>query len=287
MQKEIQCSSSAPIAHYIPSKTTLLAAEDERKLILAAKKRDGLALQKLSEAFKPLINKIASQLSGYEASKEDLLSEGKIGLIKAIYAYDKKLTTRLSTFAYQYIRSEMTEFLIRDYSIVKKVTTKPKRKLFFSIRMRILDASRSNPELSLNDILHVISRDMGIPFSEVHEMAYYMVSNDIGYEEAMHDHEDSSTFLNLFTSQKNATDRYYQPEKMMFEAREQLIKEEFKAKIPSLLSKKQLDIVSSRHLCDVEDTLTLKDLAKRYGISKERVRQIEKEALQVLNKSVH
>ena len=74
---------------------------------------------------------------------------------------------------------------------------------------------------------------------------------------------------------------------MMFEAREQLIKEEFKAKIPSLLSKKQLDIVSSRHLCDVEDTLTLKDLAKRYGISKERVRQIEKEALQVLNKSVH
>ncbi|OUV23546.1 MAG: hypothetical protein CBC55_00730 [Gammaproteobacteria bacterium TMED95] len=287
MQKEIQTKSGAPAIHHIPSETAFLSAEEERTLILAAKKRDGRALQKLSEAFAPFINKIATQLNGYEASKEDLLSEGKVGLIKAVYAYDKKLTTRLSTFAYQYIRSEMMEYLIRDYSIVKKVTTKTKRKLFFSIRKRINDASRINPSLELNDILHAISVDMGIDFAEVQEMAYYMVSQDVAYEESANDDEDPSAFINLVASQKNATNSYFQPEKMAFQAREQMVKEEFKGKIPSLLSEKQLDIVSSRHLCDVEDTLTLKDLAARHAISKERVRQIEKEALGILKKSMH
>lgn len=263
-----------------------LSYDEERALLRLAKKKDPAATERLTLAFKTLVNNIADAMYGYQLPREDLVSEGNIGLLKAIHAFDLSRETRFSSLAYHYIRSEMQEFIVKNFSLVKCTTTKSKRKLFFSVRSRYTALSNAHPKWSRSQIVQQISADMTIPVDEVIEMAFYMLGADDVYDEIYDEHGTNAGVAALFSQKKNATSDYHQPEKSLVLSQENDAANQLINKLPALLNKKELDIFTSRQLRDKEDALTLKTLAERYSISKERVRQIESKARRILADSV-
>ena len=287
MQKEINSLEDSQDWVSAQSSPSYLSLDEEKALIIKAQKNDASAMHDLVVAFTSFVGNLAEAMSGYQLPKEDLVSEGNIGLIKAIKAFDTSRTTRLSSFAYHYVRAEMNEFIIRNFSIVKRATTKDKRKLFFSIRRRISTLSTQYPLLKRNELIRSIADEMNMTFEDVNEMAIYMLHHDSFYEELSSDKEAPSPFTLLHAKQKNTTMDFHQPEAFLFAEREKESVEAFIDKIPTLLTEKQYDIFESRLLRDKEEALTLKQLAERYAVSKERVRQIESKARKILQGAMH
>ena len=108
-----------------------LTKQDEIALVKRAQNNDAKAIEILTESYTGYVIRLAKRLNGYNLDVADLISEGLIGLLKAIYRYDESHASQLGTFAHQYIISEMNEFIIKNYRMVKKATTKPLRHLFF------------------------------------------------------------------------------------------------------------------------------------------------------------
>ena len=287
MQKEINNLEDSQDWVNAQSSPGYLSLDEEKALIIKAQKNDASAMHDLVVAFTSFVGNLAEAMSGYQLPKEDLVSEGNIGLIKAIKAFDTSRATRLSSFAYHYIRAEMNEFITRNFSIVKRATTKDKRKLFFSIRRRISTLSTQYPLLERNELIRSIADEMNMTFEDVNEMASYMLHHDSVYEELSSDKETPSSFTLLHAEQKNTTMDFHQPEAFLFAEREKESVEAFIDKIPTLLTEKQYDIFESRLLRDKEEALTLKQLAERYAVSKERVRQIESKARKILQGAMH
>jgi len=211
---------------------------------------------------------IAKSYSGYGLNLSDLIQEGNIGLMKAVKKYDPEKNLKLITFAIYSIKSEIHEFVIKNWKIVKIATTKAQRKLFFNLRSK--KSSLSN--LSSNEA-SLIARDLGVGVQDVIEMEKRISNTDLAIEDK--DEENFTPSLYLKSNDP-------QPDEIL-EINEKKILANKLHDVIQNLDERSKDIIQSRWLSN--NKLTLEDLSSKYGISRERVRQIENESLMKLKNS--
>ena len=211
---------------------------------------------------------IAKSYSGYGLNLSDLIQEGNIGLMKAVKKYDPEKNLKLITFAIYSIKSEIHEFVIKNWKIVKIATTKAQRKLFFNLRSK--KSSLSN--LSSNEA-SLIARDLGVGVQDVIEMEKRISNTDLAIEDK--DEENFTPSLYLKSNEP-------QPDEIL-EINEKKVLANKLHDVIQNLDERSKDIIQSRWLSN--NKLTLEDLSSKYGISRERVRQIENESLIKLKKS--
>ena len=211
---------------------------------------------------------IAKSYSGYGLNLSDLIQEGNIGLMKAVKKYDPEKNLKLITFAIYSIKSEIHEFVIKNWKIVKIATTKAQRKLFFNLRSK--KSSLSN--LSSNEA-SLIARDLGVGVQDVIEMEKRINNTDLAIEDK--DEENFTPSLYLKSNEP-------QPDEIL-EINEKKVLANKLHDVIQDLDERSKDIIQSRWLSN--NKLTLEDLSSKYGISRERVRQIENESLMKLKKS--
>lgn len=211
---------------------------------------------------------IAKSYSGYGLNLSDLIQEGNIGLMKAVKKYDPEKNLKLITFAMYSIKSEIHEFVIKNWKIVKVATTKAQRKLFFNLRSKKSSLSNlTNKEAAL------IADDLGVPVKDVIEMEKRMHNNDLSIEEKDDDNFTPSVYLKS---------NELEPDKVL-ENNEKKLLEDKLHKVIKNLDERSRDIIISRWLSS--NKITLEDLSKKHGISRERIRQIESESILKLKES--
>tara|TARA_B100001769_G_scaffold249122_1_gene221224 strand:- start:641 stop:1399 length:759 start_codon:yes stop_codon:yes gene_type:complete len=211
---------------------------------------------------------IAKSYSGYGLNLSDLIQEGNIGLMKAVKKYDPEKNLKLITFAIYSIKSEIHEFVIKNWKIVKIATTKAQRKLFFNLRSKKSNLSNlSSNEASL------IAQDLGVGIQDVMEMEKRINNSDLAIED-----KDEENFTPSVYLKSNEP----QPDEILEINEKNLLANKLHDVIKNL-DERSKDIIQSRWLSN--NKLTLEDLSSKYGISRERVRQIENESLIKLKKS--
>ena len=255
----------------IVNQSPVLSREEERELAYRFQNENDLdAARKLIVSQLRFVVHIARTYSGYGLPLADLIQEGNIGLMKAVKKFDPDRGTRLVTYAVHWIRSEIHEFVFNNWKIVKVATTKAQRKLFFKLR----NAKKSIGWLT-NDEKKLIAKDLGVKPKDVATMeqrfAAVDMSYDLGNTDSDEDYVSPAGFLPSPDSDPSSiveNDNWLQGKK------EQL------SKALEGLDNRSKEILMSRWLTD--EKVTLKELAKQYQVSIERIRQIEEAAIQEL-----
>jgi RNA polymerase sigma-32 factor len=211
--------------------------------------------------------KVARGYSGYGLAQSDLIQEGNIGLMKAVKRFDPSVGVRLVSFAVHWIKAEMHEFILRNWRIVKVATTKAQRKLFFNLR----SLKKSSRKLTLEEAT-AIAADLNVTPEQVLEMEGRLTSYDASFE-AQTDDEDEGRVAPAMYLEDNRYDPARQIEEEDWE-------ENSNRALHSAMS--QLDdrsrtILKRRWLDD--EKATLHELAAEYKVSAERIRQLEKNAM--------
>ena len=251
------------------SKTPLLTAEEEVSLAARIQAGDQEARAHMIKANLRLVVKIAQDYANYGMPVTDLISEGNIGLMKAVKRFDPEMGVRLVSFAVHWIRAEMHEFILKNWRIVKVATTKAQRKLFFNLR-------KSKTRLGWMNAAEVsaVAKDLNVSEREVLEMESRLSGRDIGFDapsDEDDDHAPPSPGAYLKTQEEDPSQVY---ERADSEGNElELLREGMAG-----LDKRSRDIIARRWLDD-ENKVTLQELADEYGVSAERIRQIEANAL--------
>jgi RNA polymerase sigma-32 factor len=211
---------------------------------------------------------VARGYNGYGLQLADLIQEGNIGLMKAVKRFDPDVGVRLVSFAVHWIRAEMHEFILRNWRIVKVATTKAQRKLFFNLR-------KSKKRLGWMNAKEVqaVAKDLGVPVADVLEMESRLSGHDTAFD-APADNDDDARPAPVAYLVDNAADPYHTLES---EDQEESDLDSLKRGLARLDSRSR-DIIQRRWLRD-EDKSTLQELADEYGVSAERIRQIEVNAM--------
>ena len=217
---------------------------------------------------------IARGYAGYGLPLGDLIQEGNVGLMKAVKRFDPDVGVRLVSFAVHWIRAEIHEFVIRNWKLVKVATTKAQRKLFFNLR-------KAKKHLGwLSDAeTKAVAKDLGVSEREVTEMEQRLYSSDVTFDPAPGDDEEKPYAPAMYlphpdsdpAAELEADDWESQATERMLQSLE-------------ALDERSRDIVESRWL--TENKATLHELADKYGVSAERIRQIENNAIKKLRGSV-
>ena len=252
--------------HQIP----VLSAEDEQAL--ARRYRDGEdldAARELVHSHLRFVVHVARGYSGYGLQLGDLIQEGNIGLMKAVKRFDPDIGVRLVSFAVHWIRAEMHEFILKNWRIVKVATTKAQRKLFFNLR-------KSKTRLGWLNAAEVsaVAKDLNVSEREVLEMESRLSGRDIGFD-APADEDDErappAPSAYLIAHDEDPAQAYERNDSA--DNRLELLREGM-----ARLDARSRDIVMRRWLDD-ENKVTLQELADEYGVSAERIRQVEASAL--------
>ena len=257
----------------------MLSAEEERSLAIDLRDHDDLAAaQKLVLSHLRLVVSIARGYLGYGLPYADLIQEGNIGLMKAIRRYDPDRGARLMTFAQHWIRSEIQEYIIRNWRIVKLATTKNQRKLFFNLRQLKED---SQAALTHNEAER-IALTLDVKPKEVLDMEERMY----GQEASLDAPSDADSDENYSPSDW-LTRKSDEPEAMLEEEDKQRLEGEGLQKALASLDPRSRRVIEARYPnVDAEGNakpVTLQALAKEFNISAERVRQIEKLAIKKMH----
>ena len=214
---------------------------------------------------------IARGYSGYGLSMPDIIQEGNVGLMKAVKRYDPHVGVRLVSFAVHWIKAEIHEYVIKNWGIVKVATTKAQRKLFFNLRK----AKKDLNWLSHDDAI-AIADDLNVNLSDVYEMEKRLGNHDVSFDMSGDDTDDEN-----YSAPVNYLQTYHGDPAELLEASDwegnehELLTEALK-----VLDERSLDILSSRWL--VEKKATLQELAEKYNVSAERIRQQEQNAMKKL-----
>lgn len=248
----------------------ILSAEEEHRLAVKFHQENDLdAARQLILSHLRLVASIARNYVGYGLPQADLIQEGNIGLMKAVKRFNPEHGVRLVSFAIHWIKAEMHEYIIRNWRLVKIATTKAQRKLFFNLRSMKSGMNSLQPEETA-----LIARELNVKPEEVLEMEARLNGHEISLESTMDDSDDEH-FSPI---------AYLQDERMSpLEAIE--AKESETAQSTGLahalenLDERSRRIVESRWL-DESNNKTLHDLADEFGVSAERIRQIEQKAMQ-------
>ncbi|HOY21552.1 MAG TPA: RNA polymerase sigma factor RpoH [Cellvibrio sp.] len=247
---------------------SILTVEEEQKLANDLYFNGNLdAARKLVMAHLRFVVHIARSYNGYGLPLGDLVQEGNVGLMKAVKRFNPEKGVRLVSFAVHWIKAEIHEFILKNWRIVKIATTKAQRKLFFNLR----GAKKRLAWLS-NDEAHAVAQDLGVDVKQVREMEGRLASYDAGFD-ADEDDEESAYVAPAHYLEDNRYDPAVRLEESNWE----------ETNVNGLeLAMQKLDdrsraILQRRWLND--DKATLHDLADEYGVSAERIRQLEKNAM--------
>lgn len=256
------------------NRVPMLSLEEEQAYSLAFHEHaDVEAARKLVLAHLRFVVKIARGYDGYGLQQADLIQEGNIGLMKAVKRFDPRMGVRLVSFAVHWIKAEMHEFILRNWRIVKVATTKAQRKLFFNLRK----AKKRLQWLSAAESLE-LARDLNVPVEDVKEMEMRLHAEDADIHYQMD--SDSDTVKSPFSQHYLAAADSDPADQ--FESKESQTQalQHLQQALTQLDSRSQT-IIQQRWLNGQKSTL--EELAQRFGISCERVRQLEKAALQKLS----
>ena len=284
MGKELQpMDISAPgqnLEAYLNSiqNIAILSPEEERKLAEDLYYREDLeAARQLVMAHLRFVVHIARGYSGYGLPQADLIQEGNVGLMKAVRKFNPEVGVRLISFAVHWIKSEIHEYVLKNWKIVKVATTKAQRKLFFNLRNKKKDITW----LSEDDV-KMISNELDVKEDTVREMEQRMSSHDVSFDPySADDSEEGNTYSPADYLTNDDSDPMEIVEKEDF-ARDQI--NQLQNAISDLDERSQL-ILKERWLTD--DKPTLHELADKYGISAERIRQIEKKAMEKIRTNIN
>lgn len=216
---------------------------------------------------------LARSYQGYGLPQADLIQEGNVGLMKAVKRFDPNVGVRLVSFAVHWIKAEMHEYILRNWRIVKVATTKAQRKLFFNLR-------RSKKRLAWlsQDETKAIATELGVPEAEVTRMEGRMASADMAFDLDQSDDEQPSAPVHFLAADNS------DPADIVAEADAQADSMQQLTSAFGELDDRSRDIVQRRWL--TEQKATLHELAGEYGVSAERIRQLEKNAMKKLKKAI-
>lgn len=253
----------------------MLTAEEEKELAERLHYHGDLdAAKQLILSHLRFVIHVARSYAGYGLPQADLIQEGNIGLMKAVRRFNPEVGVRLVSFAVHWIKAEIHEYVLRNWRIVKVATTKSQRKLFFNLRKNKKRLGWFN-----QDEVDMVAQELGVSTKDVREMESRMAAQDMAFD--MSDDDDSSDFggpvAPVLYLQDKASDFAGSIEDDNWEshATDRL------ADALDSLDERSQDIIRARWLDDDNKT-TLQELADKYGVSAERVRQLEKNAMKKL-----
>ena len=253
----------------------MLAVEDEQDLARRFREEGDLeAARQLVMSHLRFVVHVARGYAGYGLGISDLIQEGNIGLMKAVKRFDPGMGVRLVSFAVHWIRAEIHEYVLRNWRLVRVATTKAQRKLFFNLRR-----AKTGLGWLSRDETEAIARDLGVPAREVTEMEQRLAGQDLVFDPVPEDGEDKAVSPATYLPAPGA------------DPAEALEQDDWQERAAGRLHEAlaQLDersqaIIQARWMTDRK--ATLQDLAGRFGVSAERVRQIEQQAILALRGAV-
>ena len=264
-------SATGSLDSYIQTVNRFPMLSQQEEYALARRFRDHEdldAARQLIVSHLRVVVSVARGYLGYGLQQADLIQEGNIGLMKAVKRFDPERGVRLVSFAVHWIRAEMHEFILRNWRIVKIATTKAQRKLFFNLRSM-------KPGLNTlgNDEVNTMAGKLGVKAEEVVEMETRLGGQDIALEPLSDDGEESYSPIAYLT------DPAAEPGHLIEHAETARINTEGLEQAMASLDARSRRIIESRWLRE-KDQATLHDLAAEFGVSAERIRQIEHKAMQ-------
>ncbi|MDH4042734.1 MAG: RNA polymerase sigma factor RpoH [Gammaproteobacteria bacterium] len=258
----VQAVSSIPI----------LSAERERELAEDLYFNNNLAAaRQLVMSHLRFVVHIARSYSGYGLAEADLIQEGNVGLMKAVKRFNPEKGVRLVSFAVHWIKAEMHEYILRNWRIVKVATTKAQRKLFFNLRSAKKDLSWLSA-----DEARAVADELGVDVREVHRMEGRLSSRDLAYDAPTDSDDDDGWQAPQYYLEDHSAD----PALAVESDEWQQSSEERLHEALAGLDERSRDILAQRWLAD--EKATLHDLAARYNVSAERIRQLEQTAMKKL-----
>ena len=251
----------------------VLAAEEERALAERFYRDNDLdAARELVLSHLRFVVHLARSYSGYGLPQADLIQEGNVGLMKAVKRFDPAVGVRLVSFAVHWIKAEMHEFILRNWRIVKVATTKAQRKLFFNLR-----SSKKKLDWLNQEETNAIAAELGVEPVEVTRMEGRLAARDVAFDGHADDEDDAPTAPAHYLEDASSN-----PAELVAEADAAGRAARQLAAALGTLDARSRDILHARWLAD--EKTTLMDLAARYGVSAERIRQIERNAMKKLRK---
>ena len=274
-------SEGPGLARYLNEikKFPLLTADEEYMLAERFREHgEAEAAHQLVTSHLRLVAKIAMQYRGYGLPVSDLISEGNIGLMKAVKKFEPERGFRLSTYAMWWIKASVTEHVLRSWSLVKLGTMAAQKKLFFSLRkakarLQILDAGELDPEQA-----EALAKQFGLSADDILNMNRRMSARDYSLNAPVSEDGDSVEFMDTLVDESPS------PEAIVAEREEAGIRNEMLQAALAELPERERHIFVERRLTD--DPVTLEQLGEEYGISRERVRQLEVRAFEKVQKAV-
>jgi len=265
LESYIQATKSFPV----------LSAEEEYRLARRLRDHNDLeAARTLVLSHLRVVVNIARGYAGYGLPQADLIQEGNVGLMKAVRRFDPDRGVRLVSFAIHWIKAEIHEFILRNWRMVKIATTKAQRKLFFNLRSMKQSLGTLGPKE-----VEAIAKDLGVKPEEVVEMETRLDGGDVALE-PLGDEEEQG-----FAPIAYLTDPDAEPGRQLEYKEGELLRERGLTQALASLDERSRRIIETRWLRE-DNTLTLQELAAEYGVSAERIRQIEAKALKKMKAAI-
>ncbi|MED5412081.1 MAG: RNA polymerase sigma factor RpoH [Pseudomonadota bacterium] len=247
----------------------VLTPEQERELANQYYYDDNVdAARQLVMAHLRFVVHMAKTYSGYGLSQADLIQEGNVGLMKAVKRFNPEVGVRLVSFAVHWVKAEMHEYILRNWRIVKVATTKAQRKLFFNLR-----SSKKRLGWLNNEETEAVAEDLGVDAKVVRQMEGRMSAYDTSFDGEPDSDDDAVYRAPAYYLEDQSSDLALNVEDAEWE---EVTNTSLQLAMAELDDRSQ-DILKSRWLSDEKSTLH--DLADKYGISAERIRQLEKNAM--------
>ncbi|MFT6834699.1 MAG: RNA polymerase sigma-32 factor [Francisellaceae bacterium] len=253
--------------NFVHSVPMLTEEEEQRYATLLQQQGDLDAAQKLIMSHLRFVVRIAKGFSGYGLPTTDLIQEGNIGLMKAVKRFNPEIGVRLVSFAVHWVKAEIHEYVLRNWRIVKIATTKAQRKLFFNLR-----SSKKRLGWFTQDEINSVAADLNVKPEAVIEMEKRMNAYDMTFDAPINSENDE-----IFTPEMFLKDESESPEDSIVNND---LESHMTGKLMSALDKldeRSQDILRLRWLADKK--ATLHDLADKYSVSAERIRQLESSAM--------
>ncbi|RLA42390.1 MAG: RNA polymerase sigma factor RpoH [Gammaproteobacteria bacterium] len=251
------------------SSIAVLSVEEEKALAERLYYEDDVeSARQLVMAHLRFVVHIARSYNGYGLPLADLIQEGNVGLMKAVRRFNPEKGVRLVSFAVHWIKAEIHEYVLRNWRIVKVATTKAQRKLFFNLR-----GSKKRLAWLTNDEAAAVAEDLGVDVKQVHEMEKRLSARDAGYDVGVDDDDESA----YQAPAQYLEDRSADPAMIVEEADWEADSHDRLSKALAQLDERSQDILQQRWLNEAK--VTLHDLAAKYSISAERIRQLEQGAM--------
>ncbi|AZS51769.1 RNA polymerase sigma factor RpoH [Entomomonas moraniae] len=254
----------------------LLTAEQEHELADRLYYEQDLdAARQLVLAHLRFVIHIARSYAGYGLPQADLIQEGNVGLMKAVKRFNPEVGVRLISFAVHWIKAEIHEFILKNWRIVKIATTKAQRKLFFNLRSKKKRLNWLNNEEVAN-----VAQELGVDAKDIREMESRLTGADMAFDPASDDEDDTA----IYSPAAYLEDNRYNPATQLEDADWSDSSTNNLHDALEMLDKRSKDILQQRWLSD--NKATLHDLAEKYNVSAERIRQLEKNAMDKLKRNM-